>query len=170
VQDESDPQWVLRGDVIRGLQEVARRGLPYDLLVRPHHLPLLPELARRVSALRMVIDHLAKPPIAAREIQPWARGMEAAAALPQVCCKLSGMITEANWESWSPADLKPYVDHVYRLFGPDRLLFGSDWPVCLTAGTWKEVLAAFTQTLGPLPMEVRSKLLGETAANFYGLG
>src|SRR5262249_25704523 len=155
---------------VRGLREVARRGLPYDLLLRPHHLPLIPRLADRVPGLHMVIDHAAKPRIAAGETEPWARDIEVAATLPQVWCKLSGMITEANSESWSAKDLKPYVDHVYRLFSADRLMFGSDWPVCLAAGTWKEVLAAFTQSLGPLPVEVRSKLLGETASRFYRLG
>jgi len=170
VQDEPDPRCLLRDDVVHGLKEVARRGLPYDLLVHPNHLPLIPLLAERVPELRLVIDHLAKPRVGAREIEPWARDIATAAALPQVCCKLSGLITQANSPSAPAAELKPYVEHVYRLFGPDRLMFGSDWPVCLPAGTWKAALAACTQALGPLPMEARSKLLGDTAVRFYGLG
>jgi L-fuconolactonase len=169
VQDEADVNWLLREDVVRGLQELARRDLPYDLLLRPLHLPLVPRIAERVPNLRMVIDHAAKPPIASQKMDGWATGIETAAALPQVYCKLSGMITEAEWTSWKAPDLRPYVSHVFRLFGPDRLMFGSDWPVCLSAGSWKEVLSAFTQALGPLTTEVRSKLLGETAQKFYGL-
>lgn len=169
VHDESDLNWLVRENVLQGLSEVARRGLPYDLLLRPQHLPLIPKLAERTPNLRMVIDHMAKPLIAAGEMDEWARDMELAAAIPQVYCKLSGMITEADWKSWKAEDMKPYIAHVFELFGPDRLMFGSDWPVCLQAGTWKEVLAAFTQALGPVTMEVRSRLLGETAQQFYHL-
>jgi len=101
-------------------------------------------------------------------MEPWARDIEAAARLPQVYCKLSGMITEAA-KNWNAEDLRPYVAHVMRIFGPDRLMFGSDWPVCTPAGSWKEVLAAFTQAIGAQPIEVREKLLGDTAARFYGI-
>ena len=117
----------------------------------------------------MVIDHIAKPPVAAQVMEPWARDIEVAAGLSQVYCKLSGMITEADPEGWKPEHLRPYIAHVMRIFGPDRLMFGSDWPVCMLAGSWKEVLAAFTQAIGPQPIEVREKLLGETAAKFYGI-
>ena len=168
VHDESDDNWLLRPDVLRGLAELARRDLPYDLLLRPKHLPLVPRLAESVPGLRMVIDHIAKPDIAAHATQPWARDIEAAAALPQVYCKLSGMITEAG-PNWTADDLRPYVSHVMRIFGPDRLMFGSDWPVCTTAGTWKQVLAAFTQAIGAQPIEIREKLLGGAAARFYGI-
>ena len=167
VHDESDLNWLVREDVIAGLQELARRNLPYDLLLLPEHLPLVPRAAERVPELRMVIDHIAKPKIAKGQMEGWAQGMERAAEIPQVYAKLSGMITEADPEHWKAEDLVPFVRHVYGLFGPDRLMFGSDWPVCLLAGTWKEVLAAFTQSLGPLPKETRSKLLGETAERFY---
>jgi L-fuconolactonase len=95
--------------------------------------------------------------------------MERLAAFPQIFVKLSGMITLANSRSWTADHLKPYVSHVIRVFGPDRLIFGSDWPVCLLAGTWKQVLAAFTQSLGPLPQPIREKLLGGTAQRFYGI-
>lgn len=169
VQDEEDLHWLVREDVLRGLAELARRGLPYDLLLRPQHLPLIPRIAERVPSLRMVIDHIAKPPIAKQVMDGWATDMETVARIPQVHCKLSGMITEADPQSWKPQDLRPYVAHVYRLFEPDRLMFGSDWPVCLLAGTWKEVLAAFTQAVGPQPVEIREKLLGGTAQRFYGL-
>lgn len=166
VHDEEDPRWLMRADVLTGLKELERRDLPYDLLLRPLHLPLLPELSERLPSLRMVIDHIAKPPIAEGRMQGWATDIERAAENPRVFVKLSGMITEAG-ANWSAEQLKPFVRHVFGVFGPDRLMFGSDWPVCLMAGSWKQTLAAFTQSLGPLPMEVRAKLLGETAARFY---
>ena len=169
VHDEPDVNWLLRADVLRGLGELARRGIPYDLLLRPPHLPLVPRLAERIPDLRMVIDHIAKPPIAAQRFDGWAEDMAAAAAIPHLHCKLSGMITEADPRSWSAEHLRPYVQHVFSHFGPGRLMFGSDWPVCTLAGTWKEVLAAFTQSLGPQSVEVREKLLGDTAARFYRL-
>ena len=169
VQDERDVNWLMREDVLRGLNELARRGIPYDLLLRPMHLPLVPRVAERVPELRMVIDHIAKPPIAAQRMDGWAEDMEAASKIPQVYCKLSGMITEDDSRGWKAEHLRPYVQHVFALFGPDRLMFGSDWPVCTLAGTWKEVLAAFTQAVGPLAMDVREKLLGGTAEWFYGL-
>ena len=169
VHDEPDVKWLVREDVLDGLQELARRAIPYDLLLRPQHLKLVPRVAERVPELRMVIDHIAKPPIAAQRIEGWAEDMEAAAKIPRVCCKLSGMITEADPHGWKAEHLKPYVAHVLQLFGPDRLMFGSDWPVCTLVGTWKEVLAAFTQAIGPQPIEIREKLLGGTAERFYRL-
>jgi L-fuconolactonase len=169
VHDEPDDRWLLRADVLAGLTELARRGLPYDLLLRPRHLPLVTRIADRVPDLRMVIDHIAKPLIAAQALEPWARDIEVASQLPRVYCKLSGMITEADPKSWMVEHLRPYVNHVMRIFGPDRLMFGSDWPVCMVAGTWKEALAAFTQSIGAQPIEVREKLLGETAQRFYGI-
>lgn len=102
-------------------------------------------------------------------MEPWLRDMEMVAKIPGMHCKLSGMITEADHENWSAEDLRPYLQHILRLFPPDRLMFGSDWPVCLLAGTWKEVLAAFTQACGPMPMETREQILGATATRFYGL-
>lgn len=169
VHDEPDVRWLLRDDVLRGLRELARRGIPYDLLLRPVHLALLPELAERAQGLRMVIDHIAKPLIAAREMEPWTRDMERAAAIPGMHCKLSGMITEADHAKWRADDLRPYVRHVLGLFGPERLMFGSDWPVCKLAGSWKQVLAAITQACGPVPQVEREKILGGTAVRFYRL-
>jgi L-fuconolactonase len=117
----------------------------------------------------MVIDHIAKPLIAGHRFEGWAEDIAAAARIPQVYCKLSGMITEADHQKWTADDLRPYVQHVLKAFGPDRLMFGSDWPVCKLAGSWKQVLAAFTQAIGAQPQNVRDALLGGTAARFYGL-
>lgn len=169
VHDEPDLRWLLREDVLEGLRELARRDIPYDLLLRPPHLPMIPELAERVPGLRMVIDHIAKPPIASGKMEPWARDMETVSQIPGMHCKLSGMITEADHKQWMASDLYPYVQHVLSLFGPDRLMFGSDWPVCRMAGVWKQVLAAFTQACGPLPQNERERILGETATRFYSL-
>ena len=169
VHDEPDLQWLLRDDVISGLRELARRNVPYDLLLRPPHLPFIPKFAERVPDLGMVIDHIAKPLIATRQMEPWARDMETVSKIPGMHCKLSGMITEADHGNWQPDDLRPYVQHVLSLFPPDRLMFGSDWPVCLLAGTWKQVFAAFTQACGPIPSEQREQILGGTAARFYAL-
>jgi L-fuconolactonase len=167
VHDEPEERWLLRDDVISGLTELARRGIPYDLLLRPIHLPLIPRIAERVPNLRMVIDHLAKPRIAARDMEGWARSLSEAANLPQVFCKLSGMVTEASPQTWKAQDLQPYIAHTLKAFGPERCMFGSDWPVCRLAAGWKQVLAAFTQACGPLPQAVRDQLLGETAMRFY---
>jgi L-fuconolactonase len=169
VHDEPDPRWLLRADVLRGLGELASRGIPYDLLLRPVHLPLVPRLAEKIPELRMVIDHIAKPSISTREFDNWSRAMETVFPISNVYCKLSGMITEAAWHNWSPSDLRPYVTFVFHGFGPSRLMYGSDWPVCLLAGTYKEVFAACTQALGAQPMEIREQILGGTAIEFYRL-
>jgi L-fuconolactonase len=169
VHDEPDERWLLRDDAVRGLKELAARGIPYDLLLRPVHLTLIPELADRVPGLSMVIDHIAKPPIASHIREPWARDMETVSKIPGMHCKISGMITEADHTGWRTDDLRFYVQHVLKLFGPDRLMFGSDWPVCLLAGSWKRVLAAFTQACGPVPQPEREKILGGTAMRFYKL-
>lgn len=168
VQDEPDDRWLLRLDVIRGLKELARRSIPFDLCIHPRHLPLIPDLAEQVPGLRMVIDHMAKPFIARGEMEPWAADIARVARYPQIYCKLSGMITEAG-PLWKTQQLRPYVAHCFSEFGAQRCMFGSDWPVCLLAGTWKQVLAAFTQSLGAREVGVREKLMGLTAQEFYAL-
>jgi L-fuconolactonase len=169
LHDEPDVDWGLRGDVIEGLRELERRSIPYDLLVKVPHLHIVEPLAEKLPDLPLVIDHIAKPYIADGVFDGWAQQMERIAQIPNLHVKLSGMITEARHDAWTADNLRPYVQHVFKLFGPDRLMFGSDWPVCLLAGSWKEVLAAFTQALGPLDQDTRAKMLGETAARFYRL-
>jgi L-fuconolactonase len=116
----------------------------------------------------MVVDHIAKPFIAKKQMEPWARDISAVACFPQIYCKLSGMITEVG-QHWTSADIAPYLTHCFTEFGPNRCMFGSDWPVCLCAGTWKQVLASFTQAMGPRAVGVREKVMGLTAQEFYGL-
>jgi len=170
VQDEPDDDYIVRDDVVRGLKVLESRGVPFDLLFHVRHLRHVPELARRLPDLPMVIDHLAKPRIAEGRLDDWLPAFRAAAeSSPNVHCKLSGMITEADRRAWTPADLRPYVRAAIDLFGPDRLMFGSDWPVCELAGTYGQVRDALVEALGPISEADRSAIFGRTAARFYGL-
>lgn len=146
VHDEPDPAWLLRDDVRRGLRAVADAGLAYDLLVRTRELPAAVEVARELDDLRFVVDHLAKPPIASGELEPWAERMAPFAELDHVACKVSGLVTEADWERWTPDDLAPYVERAVDWFGEERLLFGSDWPVCTLAAGYEDVVRAYDAT------------------------
>ncbi len=169
VHDEPDEAWIVRDDVLRGLRELAKRDIPYDLLLRPPHLKYAPRVVDRLPNLPLVVDHIAKPEIADGTIDEWTRDMERVAAIPHVYCKVSGMITEADWDSWTPADLRPYGEVVVEQFGYDRLMFGSDWPVCLLAGTYRQVWDAAHTTVGPLSDEEHAKVFGRNAATFYKL-
>jgi L-fuconolactonase len=168
VQDESDDAWLLRDDVQRGLGELARRNLPYDLLLHPRHLSLVPEVAARHPDLRLVIDHLGKPPIAQGRLEPWATDLRRAALYPNVYCKLSGMATEAG-AGWTDAAVVPYVQAAVEAFGCQRLMFGSDWPVCLLAGTYQRVIRALRGALGPLSAEDEARVFAGNAIEFYQL-
>ncbi|MEU9913872.1 amidohydrolase family protein [Streptomyces sp. NPDC051001] len=148
VQGEPDPEWLLRADVRRGLAAVAAAGLVYDLLVLPHQLPACVEAAAALPQLTFVLDHLGKPPIASGTLEPWAGDLRALAAQPNTVCKLSGMVTEADLAAWTVEDLRPYADVVLDAFGPDRLMFGSDWPVCGLAATYAHVLDAARELVG----------------------
>ncbi|MFL5771315.1 MAG: amidohydrolase family protein [Chloroflexota bacterium] len=167
--DEPDPGWLARDDVTRGIAAVGRADLVYDLLVRPRELPAALTLARRLGEVRFVIDHVAKPPIATGELEPWSSLLEPFRELGHVACKVSGMVTEADWGAWTPADLQPYVDRVVDVFGPDRLIFGSDWPVCLLAASYGQVLDAARHALAGLTDEDRAKALGGNAERVYRL-
>jgi L-fuconolactonase len=164
-----DERWPLREEVLRGLGEVARYKLTFDLLVRPHHLKHIPTLANQVPELRMVVDHIAKPRIASNELEPWASDIAKLADTPQIYCKVSGMVTEADWKRWTVEDLKPYVDHVLKVFGVDRLMWGSDWPVCLLAANYHEVYRAVLDVTDSLSREQWEKLYGLNAQRFYRL-
>lgn len=169
VHDEPDEAWMVRDDVLLGLRELAKRDIPYDLLLRPPHLKYVPRVVDRLPNLPLVVDHIAKPEIAHGTIDEWARDMERVAAIPHIYCKVSGMITEADWDSWTPADLRPYGEVVVEQFGYDRLMFGSDWPVCLLAGAYRQVWDAAHTTVGPLSDDAHAKVFGRNAATFYKL-
>jgi len=172
VHDEDDPDWLLREDVQHGLDALANAGLVFDVLVRPRELPSAITIARDFPHLKMVIDHIAKPPIASGELEPWASQMREFAALEHVACKLSGMVTEADHEHWTPGDLKPFVSTVVEIFGPDRLMYGSDWPVCLLAADYVEVIDALRTVLRELDVltpDSKAAIFGNTAIRWYGL-
>jgi L-fuconolactonase len=169
VHNEPDPDWVLRPDVQRSLGVLARHGVPFDLLFFVEHLGHAATLADRFPELRLVVDHLAKPHVADRRIDDWLPGLRDAAARPNVFCKLSGLVTEADWERWQPADLHPYFAHALDCFGPDRCMFGSDWPVCELAGSYARVREALDGALAGLDRSEREQVLGGTAARFYRL-
>ncbi|MYY04689.1 MULTISPECIES: amidohydrolase family protein [unclassified Streptomyces] len=169
VQGEPDPDWLLRPDVLRGLAAVADAGLVYDLVVLPHQLPAATRAAALLPGLVLVLDHAGKPPVAAGRTHPWADDLGAFAALPNTVCKLSGLVTEADWRTWSAADLRPYARTVIDAFGPDRLMFGSDWPVCRLAATYAEVLDTARTLIGELGDHERDAVLATTAERVYGL-
>lgn len=168
VQGERDPEWLLRPDVSRGLAAVAAARLAYDLVVLPHQLPACVRAAGLHPGLAFVLDHLGKPPIASGATGPWGSAVRALATLPNTVCKLSGLVTEAG-PDWKVAGLRPYADTVLEAFGPGRLMYGSDWPVCLLAASYGEVLdaaRALAEDLGP---DERAQVLGGTADRVYGL-
>jgi L-fuconolactonase len=140
VQDEPDPDWLRRPDVRHGLRAVGAAGLAYDLLIRPPQLPAALAVAGELADTRFVLDHGAKPPIASGARQPWASLISDLAARPNVSCKVSGLVTEAG-PGWRPAQIAPYIDQLAERFGPDRLIFGSDWPVCTLVAGYSSVLA-----------------------------
>jgi L-fuconolactonase len=166
VQGEPDPEWLLRADVRRGLAAVAEAGLVYDLVVLPHQLPACAKSAASLPELTFVLDHLGKPPIASGAREPWTSDVRALAALPNTVCKLSGMVTEADPVSWTVADLRPYADVVLEAFGPQRLMFGSDWPVCTLAAPYGQVLATAQELTGP---DDRTHIFEATATRVYDL-
>jgi L-fuconolactonase len=170
VQDESDPWWLGRPDVREGLRTLAGAGLVYDLLVTPRQMTAAVATVQAVPELEFVLDHGGKPPIAAGEWEPWAGQLAALAALPNAACKLSGLITEADWESWRPQDVLPYARQLLEAFGPDRVLFGSDWPVCTLAGTYADAYALAEQAVAALDPAERAAVLGGNAARIYRLG
>ncbi len=168
IHDDPDPDWVIQDSVIEGLGLLAEAGLPFDVVaVLPRHLEHVPVLAERVPGLRMVIDHLAKPPIKEKGWEPWASLIAAAAECPGVYAKVSGLNTAADAETWTAGDLRPYVDHAIETFGPDRLMFGSDWPVAVLAGDYAKVWRETGALLAELSDDDRSAVLGGTAARFY---
>lgn len=168
-QGEPDVNFIVRPDVVRGLKVLEKHGVPFDLLFYVQHLHHAQTLARELPDLKMVIDHLAKPHIKDHKRDDWEGNLRAAAKFPNMYCKLSGMVTEADWKHWTPADLKPYVDVALEAFGPDRLMFGSDWPVCELAATYQQVFDALTECLGPLSDDEREHIFAGTARDFYGL-
>ncbi|MFI9049110.1 amidohydrolase family protein [Streptomyces sp. NPDC053427] len=170
VQDEPDPGWLARPEVRRGLGVLADAGLVYDLLVTPRELPAARAAVSALPALSFVLDHAGKPGVAKGDWQPWADEITALARHPNVSCKLSGLVTEAGRSGWRPQQILPYARHVLDAFGPDRLLFGSDWPVCTLAADYDDVLALAESATGRLTAAERAAVFGGTAGRVYRLG
>jgi L-fuconolactonase len=170
VHDEADPEWLLRANVANGLRAVEAAGLVYDLLLRTRELPAALRVARSFPGLRFVIDHLAKPEIRDGVLQPWADRLAPFGDLQNVWCKVSGLVTEADWRTWAADDFRPFVRHAVEVFGPERLLFGSDWPVCLVAASYEGVHELATDLLGGLSPSERAGVFGPNATTVYRLG
>lgn len=168
-QAEPDDRFLAREDVIAGIRHLQQFGFSYDILIYPRQLPAAIELVRKLPEQRFVIDHLAKPSIRTGEISAWAKLMRSIAESPNVYCKVSGMVTEADWRNWRVSHFKPYLDVVFEAFGTDRIMFGSDWPVCLVAGSYEQVKDLVTLYVKDLPLEQQKKIFGLNAISFYGL-
>jgi len=170
IHEEQNPMWLQEPHVIEGLKLLAQRNLTFDAVpVLTEQLANLPVVAEQVPDLKIVIDHLAKPPIKEKGWQPWADTLERCAAHPNIYAKLSGLNTAADWETWSAADLQPYVDFAIEQFGAKRLMFGSDWPVAILAGDYQKVKAETEKTLTKLSEKDKQSIWSETAKEFYGL-
>jgi L-fuconolactonase len=169
VQDEPDDDFLVRPDILRGLAALEAAGVPFDVLIYVKHLRHVPTLARKFPSLKLVIDHLAKPAIAAGGFAAWRKDFAACGAFPNVFCKLSGMVTEADWNAWTPADLKPYVNEALEAFSPNRLMYGSDWPVCELAASYEQVHDALEENLASLSESEKAAVFARTATRFYEL-
>jgi L-fuconolactonase len=169
VQDEPDDGFMLQADFLRGLTALAEFGLTYDLLLFPRHLPVACEVVTRLPEQPFVLDHIAKPPVAAGILAPWARDLRRLAAFPNVVCKVSGLVTEAHWQDWAAADFRPYLDVVFEAFGPGRIMFGSDWPVCTVAASYEQVVGLVAEYAGALSPDEQAEVWGGTARRFYRL-
>jgi L-fuconolactonase len=169
VQGEPDDQFMLRNDFQRGIASLAGFGLAYDLLLYPRHLPVAVKLVRRFPGQPFVLDHIAKPMIADGLLEPWASEIRELARYENVCCKLSGMVTESRWKQWKPEDFRPYLDVVFEAFGPDRLMIGSDWPVCTLSATYALTIAIVNDFIRQLEPALQEQIMGGTCASFYGI-
>ena len=169
VQAEGDPRWLCRPDVRRGLAAVGATGLSYDLVITCAQLPAAVETAAALPELRFVLDHAGKPRIRTRELDPWQADIAQLARCSNTCVKLSGLVTEADHQSWTVSDLEPFADVLFDRFGADRVMFGSDWPVCLLAADYGRVIDAAEQLTAQLSADERAAVFGGTAATVYRL-
>ena len=170
VQDEADDEFMLRADFQRGIARLAEYGLAYDVLVVPRQLRAAVKLAREFPEQTFVLDHIAKPAIAEGRMEPWERDLRALAECGNVSCKLSGMVTEARWKSWKAEDFQPYLDVVLEAFGTDRLMIGSDWPVCTLAADYATAMGIVLDYVTVLAADAREAILGGNCARVYGIG
>ena len=169
VQDEPDDRFLLGDAFMRGVKRLAAHGLVYDVLVYPKQLPAAVEFVRAFPEQPMVLDHIAKPPIGEKCLEPWATEIRALAKSRNLSCKLSGMVTETTWRGWKAEDFKPYLEVVLEAFGPERLMIGSDWPVCLLSAEYREAIGLVKDFIGSLSGDEQASILGGTCARVYGI-
>jgi len=169
VQAEPDDRFLLRPDFLRGISMLEEFDLAYDILIYTRHLTVAAEFVERFPRQRFVLDHLAKPPIRSGEIDLWAEGIRRLAEFPNLYCKLSGLVTEADWQHWKPEQITPYLDVAFATFGPERLMIGSDWPVCLVAASYGRALGVVQDYLVRQKPEWRDGVLGGNAKRFWRL-
>ena len=169
VQSEPDDRFVVQPDFMRGISRLQEFGFTYDILIYPRQLPAAIELVGKFPGQRFVVDHLAKPEIKTKNIATWARHLGDIARSANVYCKLSGLVTEADWRRWTPTDFDPYLEVVFEAFGADRLMFGSDWPVCLLAASYQQVKQIVEEYLDRKAPTGREKIFGANAIRFYDL-
>jgi len=169
VQSESDDRFLLGPAFCRGVSNLAAFGLAYDILIYPRHLAVAAEFVARFEGQRFVLDHLAKPSVRTGEIRDWERGIRRLTAFPHVWCKLSGLVTEADWQRWTPAQIRPYLDAALDSFGPDRLMMGSDWPVCTVAADYRRTMGIVQEYFARESESVRAAVFGGNARRFWKL-
>ena len=169
VQAEPDDAFLLRDDFCRGIAALKPFDYTYDILIYPRQLPAAIRFVERFPDQPFVVDHLAKPDIKGGTVEPWAAHIREMARFPQVYCKVSGMVTEADWRHWNAESLRPYLDVVFEAFGPERLMFGSDWPVCLVAAQYQQVLKVLRDYLQAYSPAQQQAVMGGNAASFYHL-
>ncbi len=164
-----DPEKMLEPNFLRGIGALLNFGFTFDILIYPRHLDAAIELVRQFTEQKFVVDHMAKPNIKKGDFDSWAPKFEDLAGMDNVWCKISGLITEADWNSWSPDELRPYLDFTFEKFGTKRLLYGSDWPVCLLAGSYKQVYELIEDYLAAFSDDEKRDVMGENALEFYGI-
>lgn len=169
VQAEPDDDFLLRPDFLNGIAALARHNFTYDVLIHPRHIPYAVDFAKLFPNQRFVVDHLAKPFIKDQLFDHWATQMQPFAFLENVSCKLAGLVTEADWKNWKYGDFQKYVDKMLEVFGPDRLMFGSDWPVCLVGAPYSETCEIVSQNTKLLSQSEKTKIWGENCRKFYSI-
>ncbi len=169
VQSDPDDRFLLQPEFLGGIHALEDFDLTYDILIYPRHLAVATEFVQRFPRQLFVLDHLAKPLIKSGSLHPWISGIRDLAQFPNVFCKLSGLVTEADWKSWKPEHMAPYLDVALESFGPERLMIGSDWPVCTVAGSYSQVMNVVIEYLSKYPEHVQKAVLGGTAEKFWKL-
>ena len=170
LQDLHEDDWILRPDVLKNVELLVQHDVPLDLLIKPRHIPYILELLKLFPKLRVVVNHIAKPNIAEQQLDGWKEAIEKIAMYPNAMCKLSGLVTEATHQNWTLEEFQPFITHVVNVFGTERVMFGSDWPVCNLSGTYNDVLMILMENL---PAKLLGKdlemIFGENAKRFYKL-